>query len=346
MRQVIGIQQHIARHVVAVLIVCTIIVGLSPVYSRADPLVQAVGPIEITVSDMERSLAFYQHVLNFRTVSDIEVHGTEYEHLQGVFGLRMRKVRLQLGREMLVLTEYLAPQGRPIPVDARSNDGIFQHIAIIVSDIDQAYHHLREHKVRHTSSGPQTIPAWNKGAAGIKAFYFRDPDNHNLEILWFPPGKGHARWQSKDGLFLGIDHTAIVVADTEQSLRFYRDTLGMEVAGVSENYGIEQERLNNVFGARLRITGLRAAAGPAIELLEYLVPAGGRPYPADSKANDIWHWQIHAITSDPDAALHVLRPGKTTLVSPGSVALPKKELGFDKGLLLRDPNGHALLLRP
>ena len=44
----------------------------------------------------------------------------------------------------------------------------------------------------------------------------------------------------------------------------------MTIAGTSENYGVEQEHLNNVFGARLRITALRAARGPGVELLEYL----------------------------------------------------------------------------
>ena len=73
-----------------------------------------------------------------------------------------------------------------------------------------------------------------------------------------------ARWHRPTSqLFLGIDHTAIVVADTDRSLSCYRDTLGLRVVGRSENYGPEQERLNNVFGARLRITTLRAAAGRA-----------------------------------------------------------------------------------
>ena len=39
-------------------------------------------------------------------------------------------------------------------------------------------------------------------------------------------------------MFLGIDHTAIAVDDTNVSLRFYRDTLGMQVAGESENYDV------------------------------------------------------------------------------------------------------------
>ncbi len=51
------------------------------------------------------------------------------------------------------------------------------------------------------------------------------------------------------------------------------------MAGTSENHGLEQERLNNVFGARLRITALRAARGPGVELLEYLAP---RTWPADA----------------------------------------------------------------
>jgi hypothetical protein len=42
----------------------------------------------------------------------------------------------------------------------------------------------------------------------------------------------------------------------------------MHIAGKSENYGTEQEHLNNVFGAHLRITALRGTGGPGIELLE------------------------------------------------------------------------------
>ena len=51
----------------------------------------------------------------------------------------------------------------------------------------------------------------------------------------------------------------------------------LRVAGQGENYGEEQEHLNNVFGARLRITTLRAPTGPGVELLQYLAPRDGRP---------------------------------------------------------------------
>ena len=128
----------------------------------------------------------------------------------------MRVVRLSLGDELLQLTEYLAPRGRPAPADSRSNDRWFQHVAIIVSDMDSAYARLRRSKVEHASTGPQLLPKTIPNAAGIRAFYFRDPDGHPLEVLQFPPDKGDPKWHApSERLFLGIDHTAIVVSDTQ-----------------------------------------------------------------------------------------------------------------------------------
>jgi catechol 2,3-dioxygenase-like lactoylglutathione lyase family enzyme len=304
--------------------------------------VRAVGTAGYTVSDLDRAVDFFSRVLTFEKVSEVEVHGEDYERLQGVFGLRMRVARLRLGDEQIELTQYLAPEGRPLPADARSNDRSFQHVAIIVSDMEKAYARLREHKVRHASTGPQRLPDWNKDAGGIEAFYFKDPDGHALEILEFPPDKGSPKWRKKDRLFLGIDHTAIVVGDTEASLRLYRDLLGLRVAGGAENYGTEQEHLNNVFGARLRITALKAGEGPGIEFLEYLAPRDGRPAPADLRANDLAHWQTTLVADEVEGAVRPLLAARVLFVSPGAIALREGALGFLKGLMFRDPDGHAL----
>jgi catechol 2,3-dioxygenase-like lactoylglutathione lyase family enzyme len=277
--------------------------------------ISTVDSIGIKVNDIDRAVVFYSQVLSFRKVDEREVAGEQYERLYGVFGMRLAIVTMQLGDERIELMQFLAPRGRPTPVDSRSNDRWFQHVAIIVSDMDRAYARLRQNKVEHASSGPQLLPAWNPNAGGIAAFYFRDPDGNHLELLQFPPGKGDPKWARATGeLFLGIDHTAIVVGDTGTSLQFYRDALGMHVAGASENYGPEQERLNSVFGARLRITALRARSGPGVELLEYLAPRSGRPMPVDTLANDDWYWQVN---------------------TTANVASP---------VIVRDPDGHALLL--
>ena len=308
-------------------------------------LIRSLETIGMTVADVDRSVEFFSKVLRFEKITDVEVHGSEYEKLQGLFGLRMRVVRLKLGEEMIELTQYLAPEGRPIPLDWRSHDHGFQHIAIVVSDMDRAYQQLRNHKVRHASTAPQTIPVTNKAAAGIRAFYFKDPDGHNLEIIYFPPGKGDPRWQrNNDKLFLGIDHSAIVVSNTPSSLKYYRDLLGMKLAGESFNYGTEQEHLNNVAGARLRISGLRAAAGPGIELLEYLAPRDGRPAPSDGRANDLFHWQTTLVVNAADMFAQNLLAENFRFVSPGVVTISDGRLGFSKGLLARDPDGHVMAL--
>lgn len=309
------------------------------------PLVDGVDAVGITVTDMDRAVTFYSDVLTFEKISDVEVAGDELEHLSGVFGSRARIVRMRLGDEFIELTEYLAPKGRPIPVDSRSNDRWFQHIAIIVSDMDKAYAVLRRNKVEHASSGPQTLPEWNKNAAGISAFYFKDPDGHPVEVLHFPPDKGMEKWHKKtDKLFMGIDHTAIVVHSTDDSLAFYRDLLGMRVAGESENYGTEQEHLNNVFGARLRITALRGGSGPGVELLEYLAPRDGRPFPLDERSNDVVHRQTVLLSHHADEASRQLLSQKATFVSSGVITNPTRQLGFTKALLVRDPDGHPVAI--
>jgi catechol 2,3-dioxygenase-like lactoylglutathione lyase family enzyme len=311
---------------------------------RGAPVVAAVACIGMTVSDVERSVDFYTRVLAFERASEVqEVAGEQWEKLSGVFGLRTRTARLRLGDECLELTEYLAPVGRPAPADARSNDRWFQHVAIVVADMDRAYAALRAARVEHASTGPQRLPHWNPAAGGIRAFYFKDPDRHVLEVIQFPAGKGDPRWRraTADRLFLGIDHTAIVVADTTRSLRFYRDALGLSVAGTSENWGTEQEHLNNVQGARLRITTLRAAAGPGVELLEYLAPRDGRPYPADARPNDLIHWHTTLAVTDAETAARALRAAGSALVSPGPVDLPDVP-GLARAFLARDPDGHAL----
>jgi len=278
-----------------------------------------VETVGFTVSDAGRSADFYSRVLQFKQVGERRTS-------------EARVIRMQLGEEQIELTQYDA-KGQPFPADSHANDHWFQHVAIVVSDMQKAYFALRQNRVRHASSAPQRLPDWNTNAAGIEAFYFRDPDGHYLELIHFPPGKGDPKWQRpSERLFLGIDHTAIVVADTDQSLHFYRDLLGMQVAGESENYGAEQEHLNGVFGAHLRITSLRAQHGPGIELLEYLSPTDGRDIPTDLRSSDIAHWETR-----------VEFEGAASAVSPGASASWRLA---DKGdeLQGQDPDRHAIIL--
>lgn len=316
----------------------------APAASTSGAGIGEVIGVSIPVSELAPAVAFYTGTLDFTIESVREERGASAESATGVFGVLRRVATLRLGEERIELVDYLAPEGRSVPEDSGSMDRWFQHIAIVVSDMGAGYARLRERGVRHVSPGPQVLPAWNPNAGGISAFYFNDPDRHVLEIIHFPAGKGDARWQERSALFLGIDHTAIVVEDTERALTFYRDGLGMVVVGESENYGIEQERLNQVFGARLRITTLRARSGPGVELLEYVAPGGGRGMPGDARLNDLIGWATLLRAEDAGAAERSIRERDVRWISPGVVveagATPTRS-----AMSVRDPDGHAVVIR-
>lgn len=270
--------------------------------SCAAPSVE-IKAIEVTVSDLPRALAFYTGVLQFQVMSQEEEAG------------RITAC-LRLGEETLLLRDY-AEDGRRIPETLPSNDRSFQHIAIVVADIDAAYQHLLRHDTRIVSAGIQRLPDWNFDAAGIRALYFRDPDGHFLELIHFPTNKGEPRWhRPSDQLFRGIDHTAIVVSDLQRSVRYYRDVLGLAITGESFNYGAEQESLTRVAGSRVRITSFRGAKGPGIELLHYEAPGTVRVLSDDVVPEDLSAWRID---------IHTGRPATTREAA--------------------DPDGHALLVR-
>jgi catechol 2,3-dioxygenase-like lactoylglutathione lyase family enzyme len=301
--------------------------------------VDAVG---ITVQDMDRALNFFTKILPFEKIFEVEVAGREYEDLKGVFGIRYRKARLRLGREEIELTDFLTAGGRSIPEDSRSNDLWFQHIAIVVSNMDSAYARLREFNVQHVSTAPQTLPKSIPEAEGIKAFYFRDPAGHNLELIYFPPGKGNPKWQQTDGkVFLGIDHTAVGISNTETSRKFY-SLLGINCKGESFNSGIEQAHLNNIEGAQLHITGNHASEGMGVEFLEYQNPKSGRPYPRDERADDLIHWETIIKTDDVESFFRKIKATETPIISNRIATLPSTTYGYKKGFYIRDPDGHVV----
>jgi catechol 2,3-dioxygenase-like lactoylglutathione lyase family enzyme len=267
------------------------------------PVVQVRRILRISriVADLDAAETFYRTALAFRTISQGPMDPT----ICSALGLpAAREVVMQLNQDIVALVQ-LETNGRPYPSDSASNDLWFQHLAIVVSDMDAAYAHLSRFAPGTISrDGPVLLPPAN---GSVRAFKFRDPDGHPLELIWFPPGQA-------TGLFLGIDHSALAIASTPHTLRFYR-TLGMRVTARSWNQGAAQNDLDGLDNARVRVTGLRATSndGPGLELLAYHPP--GRP--AETRAGDIAaDWVTLAVAS----------------------------LAGERHRVLRDPDGHRLLL--
>jgi len=309
---------------------------------------RTVNKVSITVSDLTEAIEFYTNVLSFQHKNTYTLEG---KPIQRLFGIRDKKLKievatLQLGAEQIELMEFHSTQkGRTIPHDSKSNDLWFQHIAIVVNDMDKAYAKVAEHKVEHVSTAPQTLPDYIPAATGIAAFYFRDPDDHNLELIYFPKGKGNPKWQvPTQNTFLGIDHSAIGIEETDASLEFYQDLLGLKVAGNSENYGTEQEHLNQMFGARLLITGLQAQSGFGVEFLDYIAPPGGRPYPIDSSPLDLWHWHTSIRVGNVAAVYQKIQEANYKIISSGLIEFDSSSPLGSKGFITRGPDGHAFLV--
>jgi catechol 2,3-dioxygenase-like lactoylglutathione lyase family enzyme len=292
-----------------------------------------VKTIGFTVADLDRETDFFVKVLQFEKVAEFRLVGSEYDRMQGVFNVNMRIVHLQLGDQIVELTSYVAPPtGRPIPVPSFSNDLWFEHMAIVVRDMDAAYKRLQDANIRQISAQPITIPQSNRG-----------------ELIYFPPGKGNSSWQQPSNrLMLGIDHTAMTVGSTEQSVAFYKELLGFNAGAATFNKGDTQEVLDNLFNDTCVVTPmLLPRAPPHVEFLDYRSPPGGRPMPVDTKSNDLWHWQTTLVSKDLHGLMDRLQKAGAQFITPEAVIIPQEaqaKLGFKKSVMIRDPNGHALRL--
>jgi catechol 2,3-dioxygenase-like lactoylglutathione lyase family enzyme len=185
--------------------------------------VVGMDSILVTVSDLDRTQAFYRDGLGFETAGQGEMVGDGFAHLVGLRDGRAKTLTMRLGQDEVTFVEY-ERSGKSYPADSRSPDLWFQHFAIVVSDMDKAYAALQRVGFTPISdAGPVTLPPAN---GFVKAFKFRDPDGHPLELLYFPPGQGRQVWAGhSDKVFLGVDHSAIGVVDTARSEAFY-GTLG------------------------------------------------------------------------------------------------------------------------
>jgi catechol 2,3-dioxygenase-like lactoylglutathione lyase family enzyme len=269
--------------------------------------VGCIRAIGLTVSELEQSIEFYTQAFGFTVLAQEPLTFESFPVLSAT---------LRLGDEHLKLMQFLDCESRPIPKDSQSSDLWFQHFAIVVSDMDRAYGHLRSFQTEAISAEPQTLLLNNPEAAGVRAFKFKDPDGHNLELIWFPPDKRQAKWNSAERLFLGIDHSAIAVVNTERSVAFYRDLLGMKVESSSLHEGAEQAILDSLPEAKVQVTGLRPNGGGfGVEFLDYWIPSAGRSFPDDWRICDLS--QVHL-----------------ELVIPG----------LEHPRLIRDPDGHVLRL--
>jgi catechol 2,3-dioxygenase-like lactoylglutathione lyase family enzyme len=124
----------------------------------------------LTVSDRDRSVAFYRDILGMDLVTQLESSGRSVDNIIGTSGVELKVAFLKAGEDTLELHEYVSPTGRPY--DCKSWDVGLCHIAFRVADLDEAYRILLAKGLQFRSE-PQVF---NVEGSEFRACYTSDPD--------------------------------------------------------------------------------------------------------------------------------------------------------------------------
>jgi catechol 2,3-dioxygenase-like lactoylglutathione lyase family enzyme len=298
--------------------------------------VDGLTRIVLVCRDAGRLAEFYREAFGFIPIDKVPKADLDFAALIGLSSGRAWMTMLALGGQRMALAQ-VTPAGRDYPEAIAGYDLIFQHFAIVVSDMDFAFAGLRRLPgwTAISIDGPQTLPA---SSGGVTAFKFRDPEGHPLELLAFPPDNVPAYWASRSGnVCLGIDHSAISVADTAKSSAFY-NRLGLQRVAGSLNTGADQQRLDDVVDAVVEVTALAPSmrATPHVELLCYRGHSDRRKaviQPTDVAATQLVFAVAREVLDD-----WVERNGGA--ICGGPVLSQTRA----SRVLLRDPDGHLLCL--
>ena len=287
-------------------------------------MIQSLTRIEIVCGEPQALAAFYRAAFGCVTSG------------QGMTDAAGSSIELRLGRQIVRLIRA-EPPGRLYPPDIAGWNTLFQHIAIVVTDMAQAYAHLSTIPgwIPISTSGPQMLPAVS---GGVSAFKFRDPEGHPLELIAFPPQAVPTRWQiTAPSVFLGIDHSAISVSNTATSIAFY-ESVGLHRSGGSLNVGEEQAKLDGVPDAVVEVTALEPVQStPHVELLCYRGNFVRRTTPRHP--NDVAATRL-VLTIESRAALDALCAQHPDAIL--SSRTPRESNTY--GAMLKDPDGHLICL--
>ena len=289
------------------------------------------------VADIEQAERFLAAAFGFTTIGRT-VEDSRFAELVGVPGAMTRRTHMRLGDQEIALTAF-DPPGQPYPPDSTSSDLWFQHLAIVVTDIDAARTHVCEaaQVMPITEGGPIRLPC---ASSGVRAFKFRDGDGHPLELLEFHTESTPAPWRQQDrpDVFLGIDHTALAVADTKRTIDFFQSSFGLTPAMQTENISAEQSRLDAIVGARVTVSTLNPAeATPHLELLSY--ETGQRRPSTVAASNDIAATYVVLQTPDLAQTTRALAANSARFISPGICTIGDNT----RALMILDPDGHRFI---
>ena len=145
--------------------------------------VNILDHVSVTVSNMERSLAFYCDLLGLKEVERHRLEGETISKMAGKPGVIMEVVRLEAPETpgvMLDLQQYVAPEGKVS--DAQLGDVAHSHLCFGVPDVWGTYRDLKAGGVEFVSEPVSFDLEWGI----VYVVFFKDPDGFILELMQVP----------------------------------------------------------------------------------------------------------------------------------------------------------------
>jgi catechol 2,3-dioxygenase len=283
---------------------------MSSADTPALPATLRVGPVELTVTDLDRSIGFYERSIG------LQLHRREGGRAAMGAG----------GEDLLVLVED--PQAQ----HAGRHSGLY-HFALL----HPSRHELARAAYRLAATGTRISGASDHGIS--EAIYLPDPDQNGIELA---ADRGREHWGDlRDPTVMGgpqpldipglmglvedeeveahvspgtvIGHVHLHVGDIERGLAFYRDIIGFEVMTLLDSAAF-------------------VAAGGYHHHLGFNIWRGRGAPPVPDGVVGLRHWTI-VIPEDAAAAV------RERVIASGAQYEDTPE-----GLLVRDPWGIALLV--
>ena len=139
--------------------------------------------LAVTVSDMDRSLHFYQDLLGMTQVASHDLEGETISRMAGKANVRLKVVRLvcpETPNIQIDLQQYLEPKGKMS--DSQLGDVANSHFCVEVENIQKSYKDLKAAGVEFVSD-PVEFDLAEEGKIGC--VFFKDPDGYVLELVGY-----------------------------------------------------------------------------------------------------------------------------------------------------------------
>jgi catechol 2,3-dioxygenase-like lactoylglutathione lyase family enzyme len=139
-------------------------------------MLEGIEHVGLSVSDLDRSIAFYCGLLGLKLARKLEFPSdSRIGEINGMPSSSARIAHLESGKAMLELFEYVEPRGKPIPAGARQADNGYIHIGLTSSDTRADYARLRQSGVEFLGEPVELRP-------NVWIVYFRGPDGEICEL--------------------------------------------------------------------------------------------------------------------------------------------------------------------